>query len=360
MESEAEARRLAEQARAMPVHGHLLSTGLAPGMKALDAGCGPGVITSVIAEVVGRQGSVLGVDIHPQRLANARAYCASLPQCSFLQADLRKLDLAGDTFDYVWCQYVLEYLPDPEKALGELIRVTRPGGRVVVSDMDGLGMLNWPFPADLEEDCRKFAASAAAAGVDMHVGRKMFHFFRRAGLEHIHVHMAPTWIVAGAAELTDQVTVVPELSPGRDPADLLRLLSSHRGPEPLALVGHEPQLSLLITSLIGEAAWAGLQGTDDAEARPKLKKSGVAAIRWDGRGSATLRFLLDPKEMSAVSGVGAKATGDRGKRGKRGKGGKRGKSNEDRGEQEQKRLDAPDAPDAPHAEDRAGDSAPHA
>jgi len=167
-------------------------------------------------------------------------------------------------------------------------------------------------------------------------------------------------IVAGAAELTDQVTVVPELSPGRDPADLLRLLSSHRGPEPLALVGHEPQLSLLITSLIGEAAWAGLQGTDDAEARPKLKKSGVAAIRWDGRGSATLRFLLDPKEMSAVSGVGAKATGDRGKRGKRGKGGKRGKSNEDRGEQEQKRLDAPDAPDAPHAEDRAGDSAPHA
>jgi SAM-dependent methyltransferase len=200
MESEAEARRLSEQARAMPVHGHLLATGLAPGMKALDAGCGPGVISSAMAEVVGHQGSVLGVDLHPQRLADARAYCAPLPQCSFRQADVRKLGLAGDTFDYVWCQYVLEYLPDPEAALGELIRVTRQGGRVVVSDMDGLGMLNWPFPPDLEEGCRKFAATAAAAGVDMHVGRKMFHFFRRAGLEHIRVHMAPTWIVAGAAD----------------------------------------------------------------------------------------------------------------------------------------------------------------
>jgi SAM-dependent methyltransferase len=221
MESEAEARRLAEQARAMPVHAHLLSTGLAPGMKALDAGCGPGVITSAIAEVVGRQGSVLGVDIHPQRLADARTYCASLPQCSFLQADVCQLDRAGDTFDYVWCQYVFEYLPDPAKALDELIRVTRPGGRVVVSDMDGLGMLNWPFPPDLEEGCRKFGAAAAAAGVDMHVGRKMFHLFRRAGLENIRVHLAPTWIVAGAADarlLSDWKQRFATLAPVAAPA----------------------------------------------------------------------------------------------------------------------------------------------
>ncbi len=155
-------------------------------------------------------------------------------------------------------------------------------------------------------------------------------------------------IMASAAELTDQVTVVPELSPGRDPADLLRLLSSHRGPEPLALVGHEPQLSLLITSLIGEAAWAGLQESEDAEARPKLKKSGAVAIRWDGRSSATLRFLLDPKEMSAVRGAGAAATKGHAKRGKRKK---------SSAEQEQKK---PDAPKAPNSEERAGDSAPQA
>ena len=221
MESEAEARRLAEQARAMPVHGYLLTTGLAPGMKALDAGCGPGVITSVMAEVVGRQGSVLAIDLHPQRLADARAYCASLPQCSFEQADLRKLNLEGDTFDYVWCQYVFEYLPDPAPAVAELLRVTRPGGKVVVSDMDGLGMLNWPFPAELEADCRKFEAVTAAAGVDMHVGRKVFHLFRRAGLDHIRVHLMPTWIVAGAADarlLSDWKQRFATLAPVAAPA----------------------------------------------------------------------------------------------------------------------------------------------
>jgi len=200
MESDEEARRLAEQARALPIHGHLLATGLAPGMKALDAGCGPGVITAVMAEVVGRQGSVLAVDAHPQRLEEARAHCALLPQCSFGQADVRKLDLPGDTFDYVWSQFVLEYLKEPEAALAELIRVTRPGGRVVISEVDEPGRHIWPCPPDIEEGFRKFNAAVAAAGLDLQVGRKMFHFFRRAGLEQIRVHLAPLWVVAGAAD----------------------------------------------------------------------------------------------------------------------------------------------------------------
>lgn len=146
-------------------------------------------------------------------------------------------------------------------------------------------------------------------------------------------------IVAGAAKLAEEVTVLPELSPGRDPADLLRLLSSRRGPEPLALVGHEPQLSALITSLIGEAAWAGLTG-EGADPRPKLKKSGVVALRWDGRGMATLRFLLDPKEMSAVRRVGVEGSDGGAKRKKK-----------DRNKKKQ-------APEGGDAEAREGDSAP--
>lgn len=200
MESEREGRRLAEQARALSVRGQLLTTGLAPGMKALDAGCGPGIITAVMAELVGHQGSVLGVDLHPQRLEEARAQCAPLPQCSFLQADIRKLALASDSFDYVWCQFVIEYLREPEAALAELLRVTRPGGRVVISEVDALGLHSWPSPPELEEGSRKFIAAVSAAGFDFYMGRKVFHLFRRLGLEHIRVHLAPLWVVAGAAD----------------------------------------------------------------------------------------------------------------------------------------------------------------
>ncbi|WP_438014727.1 phosphohistidine phosphatase SixA [Sorangium sp. So ce315] len=95
-------------------------------------------------------------------------------------------------------------------------------------------------------------------------------------------------IVAEAAELTDEVSVVAELSPSRDTADLLRLLAQHQGGQPLALVGHEPSLSSLVTSLVGDIGWTG------------LKKSGVVAVSWDGRGPGVVRFVLDLKAMKAV------------------------------------------------------------
>ncbi len=201
MESEQETRRLLEQARALPVTRHLLSTGLAPGMAALDAGCGPGLITAMMAEVVGSGGSVVGLDLSDKRLEEARKLCSGLPQCRFVQADVCKTGLPADSFDYVWSQFVFEYLRAPEEGLAELVRVTRPGGRIVVADVDGPGDLGWPFPEDLREGIQKVAAAAkAAAGLDVQVGRKMFHLFRRVGLNQVRVHLAPLYVEAGAAD----------------------------------------------------------------------------------------------------------------------------------------------------------------
>lgn len=201
MESSAEARRLAEQARSLPVRQHLRLTGLSEGMVALDAGCGPGVITGLMAELVGPRGRVVGLDVSAERLAEARAHCAHLPQCEFVQADVRATGMQDASVDYAWCQFVFEYLRRPEEALGELIRVTRPGGHVVVSDMDGVGMLNWPCPPDVEDGFRRLVqAVSEATGYDPHVGRKMFHLFRRAGLADVRVHMLPLWMVTGAAD----------------------------------------------------------------------------------------------------------------------------------------------------------------
>jgi SAM-dependent methyltransferase len=200
MESEREAQRLVLQAQANPVVQHLRATGLAEGQVALDAGCGPGVITEVMASLVGTSGSVLGLDLSAERLEDARARCAHLGNCRFLQADVGNTGLADAAFDYVWSQFLFEYLPQPERALTELIRVTRPGGRVVVSDVDGVGMFNWPWPPALQEGFQKLVVALSAGGFDIHVGRKMFHLFRRAGLQDVRVHLAPLWVVAGSAD----------------------------------------------------------------------------------------------------------------------------------------------------------------
>jgi phosphohistidine phosphatase len=89
-----------------------------------------------------------------------------------------------------------------------------------------------------------------------------------------------------AAELgyEGEVRAVGELSPGRDPGDLVALLSASTLAGPLALVGHEPSLSVLANALASDA------GID------AIKKSGVAAIAWEN-GGGRLRFILDPADM---------------------------------------------------------------
>jgi phosphohistidine phosphatase len=93
-------------------------------------------------------------------------------------------------------------------------------------------------------------------------------------------------IVAEAAGIAGEVTIVPELAPGAELEALLARVARHDGPTPLALVGHEPALSAVATRLLGaEVEWPG------------FKKSGVLAVRWQPGEVAAMRFLLLPKEL---------------------------------------------------------------
>ncbi|MEZ4296589.1 MAG: histidine phosphatase family protein [Polyangiaceae bacterium] len=91
-------------------------------------------------------------------------------------------------------------------------------------------------------------------------------------------------ILAGECEIQD-VSVRGELSPGRDPGDLLRALAEHVGPAPIALVGHEPSLSLIATSLLSDPSWSG------------FRKGGALAVEWSGEGKADKLYTLDPADL---------------------------------------------------------------
>jgi phosphohistidine phosphatase len=102
-------------------------------------------------------------------------------------------------------------------------------------------------------------------------------------------------IIAREVGMKDEIIVQAELLPGADPNALLRLVSSYDGPGPIALVGHEPGLSLFARHLIG----------GDVPV-PTLKKSGVYCIGYtpavseDKPAEVTFRFGLSPKDMSVV------------------------------------------------------------
>ncbi|PYC80880.1 SAM-dependent methyltransferase [Streptomyces tateyamensis] len=105
--------------------------GLLPGQSVLDAGCGTGRALPVLRQAVGAEGVVLGVDLTPEMLREAvsagRAAVATL-----LLGDCGQLPLRTGAVDAVLGAGLLSHLRHPAADLGELARVTRPGGRLAL------------------------------------------------------------------------------------------------------------------------------------------------------------------------------------------------------------------------------------
>jgi ubiquinone/menaquinone biosynthesis C-methylase UbiE len=107
-----------------------------PGDRVLDVGCGPGFFVAEILETVGAEGAVVGVDLSPQMLEVAANRAGDAANVEFVESAAAPLPVADASFDRALSVQVLEYVEDVPAALRELHRVVRPGGRVVVWDVD--------------------------------------------------------------------------------------------------------------------------------------------------------------------------------------------------------------------------------
>jgi arsenite methyltransferase len=110
--------------------------GAARGDRVLDAGCGPGFYSRELLDQVGPDGSVVGVDRSPQMLAVAERRSAGRDNVTFQEGDATALPVESASFDRALCVQVLEYVEDVGAALAEMHRALRPGGRVVLWDVD--------------------------------------------------------------------------------------------------------------------------------------------------------------------------------------------------------------------------------
>ena len=113
----------------------------APGERVLDLGCGPGFYLAELSERVRPTGAVIGIDKSPQVLDLARSRCTA-SNVSFHEAEAGALPVPDASCDAALSVQVFEYLEDPALGLAELHRVLRPGGRVVLWDVDW-GTVSW-------------------------------------------------------------------------------------------------------------------------------------------------------------------------------------------------------------------------
>jgi SAM-dependent methyltransferase len=198
--------------------------GAGDGLDWLDLGCGTGALTEAIL-ARRRPRSVLGIDASEGFVARAAERLRD-PRARFEVGDAQDLAVASASRDVVVSALVLNFLPDREKALAEMRRVARPGGRV--------GFYVWDYPGGGMEMMRAFwdAATALDPGAADLTESVRFSFCEPAGL----VRLAAG---AGLGQVACEAIETPMVF--RDFDDFWRPFTLGAGPAPGYCASLEPE-----------------------------------------------------------------------------------------------------------------------
>jgi ubiquinone/menaquinone biosynthesis C-methylase UbiE len=157
--------------------------GLRTGDRVLDVGCGPGVISGLIAEFVGPEGTVTGVDISDELLATGRALNSD--RVSFYRGSAYELGAFCGQFDFAYVRLLFQHLSRPSDAMDQILATLRPGGRVCVLDSDESVFGIHPQPPGLARLVSETQELQQQRGGDRFVGGKLAYYMKDAGFNEV-------------------------------------------------------------------------------------------------------------------------------------------------------------------------------
>jgi SAM-dependent methyltransferase len=184
----------------------------ASGTRLLDAGCGSGWLSRLVARRM-PECEVVGVDINPDYVAyaTAKAKKEGLTNLSYQVGAVGDLPFEDKTFDTVWSLMLLMFLPDRRRAIADLARLLRRGGRLITGQQGTPRHADAPRDPELEAQICTFFSIAFP---DWHPQDIPLHMMQ-AGLEDVEVNTFtdPIWTFIGAATegqlLNHRETMVP-------------------------------------------------------------------------------------------------------------------------------------------------------
>jgi SAM-dependent methyltransferase len=169
----------------------LEGVGVPDGGVCLDVGCGGGHVTVELARLVGPSGLVVGVDFDANVLALAERDAAELgvTNVQFRRGDaLRLAATVGDLdFDVAYCRFVLSHVAAPGDVVREMAGLVRPGGAVVVEDIDFRGVLCEPPSEAFGRYEELYRSIVQRKGGDAEIGPRLPGLLDDAGLAHVDV-----------------------------------------------------------------------------------------------------------------------------------------------------------------------------
>ena len=211
-----------------------------PGERVLDIACGTGIVARNVAPRVGEQGSVIGLDVNPDKISVARA-AAERDHISieWHTSPAERLPFPNENFDLVFCQFGLMFFSDRHTALTEMHRVLKTGGRVVLSVWQGLE--RHPFYQTLHEvSQRRLGKSSVQAVFSLGDPEELHKLLTDSGFRHIEIE--PMSLTAHFPNAKEFLAWEIDVDPAETPA--LRDLDPEAQQVILAAVRQDMQKSL--------------------------------------------------------------------------------------------------------------------
>lgn len=204
MENDEEIQRLERKTDVKAVQHQAQWAGIARGMRVADIGCGPGITTRTLFEMVQPQGTAVGGELSHDRVAYAKEKYG-VEGLDFVQLDAREsMDHIGK-FDFVWARFLLEYYRSRAfDIVKHLSGITRPGGTLCLIDLDYNCLNHFEMSDRLASAMRGVIAQLEGrADFDPHVGIKLYAFLYDLGFEEIDVSMSAHHLIFGDLKEVD-------------------------------------------------------------------------------------------------------------------------------------------------------------
>ncbi len=182
--------------------------GIGRNMRCLDLGCGGGEVTFEIARLVGPGGRVTGIDMDEVKLAAARdaATRHGLANVEFGAANVSEWR-ADATYDVVYARFLLQHLTRPVDLLRRMWGAVAPGGAIVVEDADFEAMFCEPPNPGFDFFKDVYPRVLERHGGDAYAGRKLYRYFREAGIPEPDQRLVQTADASGEAKTLTLTTL---------------------------------------------------------------------------------------------------------------------------------------------------------
>lgn len=165
---------------------HIRGLGSIAGASVVDAACGGGDVTFDLADCAGPDGRVLGLDLDEAKLglARAEAQARGLANVTFEMADVAA-PWPVEGVDLVYARFILTHLADPGTLLRRARDALRPGGRILVEDIDIAGYFCDPESAAFDRSNELYVAAAHGRECDPFIGRRLARHLEAAGFRQV-------------------------------------------------------------------------------------------------------------------------------------------------------------------------------